>query len=82
MHDLLADAAAEGPGLLVRSVAAVVLTLFGGAVEASAISSLMDGALAFGLWKVYVGGVALYAGLFVFGPEVLEMLEAGPDAAT
>lgn len=79
MQELLANVGAEGFPLLGRSVA-VALTLLGGAVEASALSSLQAGALAFGLWKVYLGGVALYAGLFVLGPEIRSTIEEDTDA--
>jgi len=82
MQELLADFAAEGLPAVLRSLAVVGFTLFGGAVELSALSSLGTGALLFGLWKVYVGGLALYAGLFVFGPLTPPSFEmpADPDA--
>lgn len=81
MQELLANVGSEGLPLLGRAVAVAALTLIGGAAEVSAFSSLLDGALAVGLWKLYVGGVALYAGLFVLGPEVLEALEETPDGS-
>ena len=79
MQELLADLAGEGLPLLGRALAVTVFTLVGGAAEMSALSTLQTGALAFGLWKVYVGVLALYAGLFVFGPVSLPSPEPPAD---
>jgi hypothetical protein len=68
MQELFADFAAEGLPAVARAFAALAFTLLGSAAELSALSTLQTGALAFGLWKVYVGTLALYAGLVVFGP--------------
>lgn len=81
MQELVAELLAEGVPLLIRAVAAVVLTLGGAFAELNAVTSLLSGELALGLWTLYVGAVALYGGLFVFGPEVLERLDVGGDPA-
>lgn len=75
MQELLAEFVAEGLPVVGRTVAAIAFTLLGGAAELSAASSLGTGAVAFGLWKVYIGALALYAGTVVFGPW------SGPSAA-
>lgn len=80
MKELLADAGAEALVLLLRAVAAIAFTLFGGFVELSAASTLQAGSVPFGLWKVYVGGLALYAGLYVLGPGVLDALDVPREA--
>lgn len=57
--------------LALRAVAAVAFTLVGTFVELNAVASIAAGELAFGLWTLYMGGIALYAGLFVFGADVV-----------
>lgn len=79
MQELFADLAGEGLPMLGRAVAAVAFTLFGGVAELSALTSLLDGALAFGLWKVYIGALALYIGLVVFGPWSLPSIDLPED---
>lgn len=78
MQELLADFVGEGLPALGRAIAVAAFTLLGGAAEMSALSSLQTGAMAFGLWKVYVGALALYAGLVVFGPWSLPSMDV-PD---
>ena len=69
MQDALAtagDAVAVG----LRALAAVAFTLVGMFVELNALVSILSGEFAFGLWALYMGAIALYAGLFVFGADV------------
>lgn len=82
MMELLSEAGAELLPAAVQGVAALALTLVGMAVELNAVSTLTSGDLLFGGWLVYVGGVALYAGVVVLGPEALDKLSDGnADAA-
>jgi hypothetical protein len=74
MIDLFVEIGAELLPVLVRAVAAGVLTLLGMAVELNALSTLADGELVFGGWLLYLGAVALYGGLFVVGPDALARL--------
>lgn len=76
MQELLAELAAEVVPVAVRAVAALAFTLVGGALELSALASLQGGAPLVGLWKVYVGAIALYAGVNVLGPQVLEAVRS------
>ena len=57
--------------LALRAAAAVAFTLVGMFVELNALASILSGEFAFGLWALYMGAIALYAGLFVFGADVL-----------
>lgn len=81
MQELAAELLAEGVPLVLRAVAAVVLTLGGAAAELNAVASFGSGNLLVGLWMLYVGAVALYGGLFVFGPEVLDAVDRSEEPA-
>ena len=78
MQDALA-AAGDVAALALRAIAAVAFTLVGMFVELNAVASILSGEFAFGLWALYMGALALYAGLFVFGADVLARV--GPTAA-
>lgn len=73
MQELLGGLFAEIAPLLARAVAAVVFTLLGGAMGLSAVGSLVSGGeVLFALWAFYMGGIAIYAGVFVFGTQLLD----------
>lgn len=64
---------------LVEPLLAIAMTGVGIFVELTASQWLLGGETIVGLWLMYMGGLALYAGLFVIGggivPDVPE-----PDA--
>lgn len=74
MQELFAEVGTELVPFLFRAVGAVVLALAGTFVEFNAISTLLSGDLLLGGWLLYVGALALYAGLFVLGPDALAEL--------
>ena len=80
MQELFAEVGAELLPFLGRAVASVVLTVAGTFVELNAVSSLTHGDLALGGWLLYLGAVALYAGLFVLGPDALAQLSGESEA--
>ena len=79
MQELIAEVGAELLPFLGRAVASVVLTVVGALVEFNALSSLTSGDLMLGGWLLYLGAVALYAGLFVVGPDALAQLSGDDD---
>lgn len=79
MQELFAEIGAELVPFLGRAVASLVLTLVGAAVEFNALSSLTEGDLMLGGWLLYLGAVALYAGLFVVGPDALAQLSGDAE---
>ena len=80
MQELLAEGGAELLSVLGRALVAAVLTVVGAVIEMNAVSSLAAGDLLVGVWTLYMGGIALYAGLFVLGPEIVESLGGQSDA--
>lgn len=81
MQELFAEVGAEIVPFLIRGLGAVVLALGGTYVEFTAVSELLGGDLVVGAWLLYLGTLALYAGLFVVGPDALAELSADEDAA-
>lgn len=59
---------------LVEPLAAVAMTAVGIFFELTASQWVMGGETIVGLWLMYMGALALYAGLFVIGGGIL------PDA--
>lgn len=51
--------------------AAILVTMVGLFFELTASQWLMNGEFVVGLWLVYMGAIALYAGLFVVGGGLL-----------
>jgi len=54
-------------GLLLAAAAAGLLTLVGTLTENAGIADLLAGQAIFGLWELGMGGLLLYAGLYMLG---------------
>ena len=57
--------------LLLRALAAGVLTVVGALTENAGITDLLAGPSVFGLWEVGMGGLLLYAGVYMLGYKQL-----------
>lgn len=67
MQEILADAAGELVSVVVFSAVASVLTAAGVLTERAGLANLATGQTAVGLWYVYMGGLALFVGLYLLG---------------
>lgn len=71
MQELLYDLAAEVFSVVLLGLGAAVLTTLGVLTEGAGVANLADGHTALGLWYVYMGGVALYVGLYLLAYRML-----------
>lgn len=67
MRELVADAAAELVSVVLYAALAGLLTAAGLLGEQAGLANLATGRFALGLWDAYMGGLALYAGLYLLG---------------
>lgn len=71
MRDVAFETLAELLTVAVELLAAVVLTIVGLAAEAAGVTRLGAGLDALTLWYVFVGGLALYVGVYMLGYRTL-----------
>ncbi|MFB6352700.1 MAG: hypothetical protein ABEJ92_01315 [Halobacteriales archaeon] len=67
MRELVADAAAELVSVVLYAALAGLLTAAGLLGEQAGLASVASGQTAVGLWYLYMGGLGLYAGLYLLG---------------
>ncbi len=81
MHEVVVDIVADVVAVVLLSVGATALALVGMLSEQAGVTSLATGNLALGLWYLYMGGLALFVGLYLLGyqqvaPRVSALLAA------
>lgn len=69
MQGLLSETLAELLGLVVSVVAAGLFTAVGLLTENAALADITTGQTVLGLWELWMGVLALYAGVYLLGYE-------------
>ena len=67
MHEVVADLVAELVAVVLFSIGAGVLAVTGVLAELAGVSNLATGHVALGAWELYMGGLALFVGLYLLG---------------
>jgi len=69
MNGAVSESLVELLGLALSAVAAGVLTVVGALIENAGVADLLAGQSLFGLWELWMGALALYAGVYLLGYE-------------
>lgn len=67
MNELVSDSFAELVTIVGSALGSVIFTCVGLFVEHSSVQNVVAGHSAVGFWEMYMGGLALFAGLYLFG---------------
>jgi hypothetical protein len=67
MNGPLSESLVELLGLLLSAVAAGILTAVGALAENAGMADLLAGQSVLGLWELFMGAIALYAGVYLLG---------------
>lgn len=67
MDGLLSPRVVEALDALVTLVATSVFTVVGALAENAGLQNVLSGHAAIGVWEVWMGGVALFVGLYLLG---------------
>jgi hypothetical protein len=67
MDDILFESGAELVVVTVSALGSIAFTLAGVAAESAGIQRLLAGDVVFGLWEVWMGGLALVTGIYLLG---------------
>lgn len=67
MNGVVTESLVELLGLLVSIVAAGVLTAVGALAERAGVTALLAGQSTIGMWELWMGAIALYAGVYLLG---------------
>jgi hypothetical protein len=67
MNAIVTESLAELAGLLLSLVAAGLLTVVGALTESAGLANLLAGQSMLGLWELWMGAIALYAGVYLLG---------------
>ena len=81
MYELVLELFGETASVALRAVGTLAFTALGIFAELNAVHSLTTGEQMIGLWALYMGAIALYAGLVVFGGETLSQFRGDPADA-
>lgn len=67
MNGLVSESLVQLLGIVLSAIAAGVLTAVGAVTENAGIADLLAGQSVFGLWELWMGALALYAGVYLLG---------------
>jgi hypothetical protein len=67
MRNLLGDSLAELLALALTALGSGILALGGLVIELAAVGNLSTGHATIGIWELCVGGLLLYAGVYMLG---------------
>lgn len=81
MNGIVTESLAELLGLLFSILAAGVLTTVGALTESAGIANLLAGHSTMGLWELWMGAIALYAGIYMLGYQrvVRQLVRSAPN---
>ncbi|UPM43571.1 hypothetical protein [Halocatena salina] len=65
MDDLISESVVEIVALIGSAVGSILFTVGGVVLEHSSLQSVVAGQSTVGLWEMYMGGLALIAGLYI-----------------
>lgn len=67
MNELVSESFAELVAIVGSALGSVIFTSIGLVVEHSSVQNVVAGHSAVGFWEMYMGAVALFAGLYLLG---------------
>jgi len=67
MSEILFEFLGEAVGLLVMAIGSVGFTVLGVIGEQAAVSNLLAGQAALGLWELFIASWALFVGVYLIG---------------
>ncbi|AGN01955.1 hypothetical protein L593_10050 [Salinarchaeum sp. Harcht-Bsk1] len=71
MKELLGDSVAELLAVLLTAVGSGALAIGGAVIEYAAFGNLLTGHATIGAWELVLGGLLLYAGVYLLGYQRL-----------
>ncbi|MFC6861958.1 hypothetical protein ACFQGE_00620 [Halomicroarcula sp. GCM10025817] len=79
MNAIVTESVAELAGLVFSLLAAGLLTVVGALIESAGLANLLAGQSTLGLWELWMGAIALYAGVYMLGYKRLVARVASPS---
>jgi len=67
MQEVMYDSLAELGAIILSAIGSGVLTLAGVLTEQAGIQSIIAGEFMFGLWELWMGSLAVVAGIYLLG---------------